>query len=216
MDNYEKMFLEHNTNVLSEEEFNFYLEEYRNGSKHAKDILIVRNIRLVWNIVKGFDNIGLEMEDLISIGFIGLINCIDKFDVSKNIKFSTYASKCIFNEVLLYIRNSKSISTYVSLDAPITCDENDINYIDIIKDINIDIVDDYEKRDLVDYILGIIDDFSKRDKDIIKLYYGFIDGIPKTQDEIGCIYGISKARVSVIIKNNLRKIKDIILNSKQK
>lgn len=177
--------------------------------KKAKEVLVERNLRLVAHIAKKYQNVDEEMEDLISIGTIGLIKAIDSFDSSKG-KLSTYASRCIDNELLMMLRAKKKTSREVSLYEPIGTDRegNEISLLDIIEQEQLDIVARIEVQKqlgrLPDLIEGRLND---REKEIIRLRYGLADGHEVTQREIGRILGISRSYVSRIEKKALEKLR---------
>ncbi len=177
--------------------------------KKAKEVLVERNLRLVAHIAKKYQNVDEEMEDLISIGTIGLIKAIDSFDSSKG-KLSTYASRCIDNELLMMLRAKKKTSREVSLYEPIGTDRegNEISLLDIIEQEQLDIVARIE----VQKQLGLLPDLievrlNDREKEIIRLRYGLADGHEVTQREIGRILGISRSYVSRIEKKALEKLR---------
>ncbi len=177
--------------------------------RHAKEILVERNLRLVAHIAKKYQNVDEEMEDLISIGTIGLIKAIDSFDAGKG-KLSTYASRCIDNELLMMLRAKKKTSREISLYEPIGTDRegNEINLLDIIEQDQVDVVDRMETEKRIKRLPDLIRvKLNDREKEIILLRYGLADGHEVTQREIGRILGISRSYVSRIEKKALEKLK---------
>ena len=175
----------------------------------AKKILIEHNLRLVAHIAKKYQNVDEEMEDMISIGTIGLIKAIDSFDSGKG-KLSTYASRCIDNELLMFLRAKKKTSKEVSLYEPIGTDRegNEINLLDIIEQDQIDVVDRMEAEDKLSRLSGLIHDtLNDREREIITLRYGLTNEYEVTQREIGRKLGISRSYVSRIEKRALEKLK---------
>ena len=175
----------------------------------AKKVLTEHNLRLVAHIAKKYQNVGEEMEDMISIGTIGLIKAIDSFDAGKG-KLSTYASRCIDNEILMFLRARKKISKEVSLYEPIGTDRegNEINLLDIIEQDQDDVVDRLETADRLGRLAGLIHEtLSEREREIITLRYGLANGREVTQREIGHKLGISRSYVSRIEKRALEKLK---------
>ena len=175
----------------------------------AKKVLTEHNLRLVAHIAKKYQNVGEEMEDMISIGTIGLIKAIDSFDAGKG-KLSTYASRCIDNEMLMFLRARKKISREVSLYEPIGTDRegNEINLLDIIEQDQDDVVDRLETADRLGRLAGLIHEtLSEREREIITLRYGLANGREVTQREIGHKLGISRSYVSRIEKRALEKLK---------
>ena len=190
-----------------------YLELLGRGSaaerRRAKEILVERNLRLVAHIAKKYQNVDEDMEDLISIGTIGLIKAIDSFDAGKG-KLSTYASRCIDNELLMLLRTKKKTSREVSLYEPIGTDRegNEIHLLDVIEQEQIDVVDKMEVEDKMSHLTDMIHEkLNDREQEIIMLRYGLPDREEITQREIGRKLGISRSYVSRIEKKALEKLK---------
>ena len=180
------------------------------SEEEAKSVLIEHNLRLVVYIAKKFDNTGVGVEDLISIGTIGLIKAIDSFDAGKG-KLSTYASRCIDNELLMLLRAKKKTSREVSLYEPIGTDRegNEISLLDIIEQDQVDVVDRMETEDKLQRLKGLIAErLSDREREILTLRYGLMGGREVTQREIGRRLGISRSYVSRIEKRALEKLKE--------
>ncbi len=176
----------------------------------AKEMLIEHNLRLVAHIAKKYQNVDEEMEDMISIGTIGLIKAIDSFDAGKG-KLSTYASRCIDNELLMFLRAKKKTSREVSLYEPIGTDRegNEINLLDIIEQDQIDVIDRMEAEDKLSRLSGLIHDkLNDREREIITLRYGLTSEYEVTQREIGRKLGISRSYVSRIEKRALEKLRE--------
>lgn len=199
---------------LSAKDEAVYLGRLKTGSERergeAKDILIERNLRLVAHIAKKYQNVDEDMEDLISIGTIGLIKAIDSFDAGKG-KLSTYASRCIDNELLMLLRAKKKTSREVSLYEPIGTDRegNEISFLDIIEQDQVDVVDRMEAEDKLKKLKGLVTDrLSDREREIIMMRYGLLGGREITQREIGRRLGISRSYVSRIEKRALEKLKE--------
>lgn len=176
----------------------------------AKQTLIVRNLRLVAHIAKKYQNTDLDMEDLISIGTIGLIKAVMSYDPSKNSKLATYAARCIDNELLMMLRTRKKMSREVSLYDPIGTDRegNEISLLDILEHEQVDIVERMEKENNIGRLSAIIDKcLTQREKEIILLRYGLLTGEEVTQREIGQRLGISRSYISRIEKRALEKLR---------
>lgn len=194
---------------LSADEEQYYLEAYRNGNEDAKNILVERNLRLVAHIVKKYSNTGREIDDLISIGTIGLIKAIITFDDLKGTRLATYAARCIENEILMTIRAAKKIKTEVSLHDPIGIDKegNEISLIDILGSDNDIILDEVELKMQIKKLYQKMEKvLKKREKTVIELRYGLSNGIVKTQREIAEMLGISRSYVSRIEKRAIKKL----------
>lgn len=199
---------------LSAKEEAVYLGRLKTGSEgergEAKRILVERNLRLVAHIARKYQNVDEDMEDLISIGTIGLIKAIDSFDAGKG-KLSTYASRCIDNELLMLLRTKKKTSREISLYEPIGTDRegNEINLLDVIEQEQTDVVDRMEVEDRLKRLKGLIGDrLTGREREIITLRYGLGGGREITQREIGHRLGISRSYVSRIEKRALEKLRE--------
>lgn len=197
---------------LTAEEEARYIQMLQDGSskaaREAREILIERNLRLVAHIAKKYQNVDEDMEDLISIGTIGLIKAVASFDCSKG-KLSTYASRCIDNELLMLLRSKKKTSKEVSLYEPIGTDKegNEINLLDIIETEQVDVVDRMELVSNLKRLERILQKLEGREKEIIYLRYGLATGKEVTQREIGERLGISRSYVSRIEKRALNKLR---------
>lgn len=197
---------------LTAEEEARYIQMLQDGSskaaREAREILIERNLRLVAHIAKKYQNVDEDMEDLISIGTIGLIKAVASFDSSKG-KLSTYASRCIDNELLMLLRSKKKTSKEVSLYEPIGTDKegNEINLLDIIETEQVDVVDRMELVSNLKRLERILQKLEGREKEIIYLRYGLATGREVTQREIGERLGISRSYVSRIEKRALNKLR---------
>ena len=177
-------------------------------AKKAKEILIERNLRLVAHVVKKYQNIDEDMDDMISIGCIGLIKAIDTFDVNKG-RLATYACSCIDNEILMMLRNKKKTSREVSLYEPIGQDKegNEIHLMDILEQDQRDIVEDLELQSIKKKLsLGMQECLTEREREIVVLRYGLSGDSEMTQNEIGQLLGISRSYVSRIEKKALQKL----------
>ena len=196
---------------LTPEEEKYYLQEYKQGSLEAKDILIQRNLRLVAHIVKKYQGAGEELDDLISIGTIGLIKAIQTFDFQKASRLSTYAARCIDNELLMLLRSKKKSSKEVSLYEPIGTDKegNEISLLDVIESEPVDVVRNYSLKQDIDYLYQLLPKIlSPREQEIITLRYGLYGKEELTQREIAKRLNISRSYVSRIEKTALLKLRE--------
>ena len=176
----------------------------------AKRLLIERNLRLVAHIAKKYTNADEEMEDLISIGTIGLIKAVDSFDLHKNSRLASYAARCIDNELLMMLRGKKKISREVSLFEPIGTDRegNEISLLDVMEQQQPDIVEEMEKARCLGLLYGLMEtELTLREREVLTLRYGLSGGKEVTQKEIGEKLGISRSYVSRIEKKALLKMK---------
>ena len=196
---------------LSTKEETDYLQRCKEGDKDARDKLIEHNLRLVAHIVKKYNMIDKETDDLISIGTIGLIKAIDTFDDEKGIRLATYASRCIDNELLMMLRSGKRLAKEVYLYDPIGSDRegNVINLVDIIEEAEIDIVENLVLEDDIKKLYHMISKvLTDREREIICLRYGLSNHKEVTQREIAGKLGISRSYVSRIEKKALKKLRE--------
>ena len=201
---------------LTSEEESYYLQEYKQGSLEAKNILIERNLRLVAHIVKKYQGAPEEMDDLISIGTIGLIKAIHTFDAKKASRLSTYAARCIDNELLMLFRSKKKTNREVSLYDPIGTDKegNEISLLDVIETEPVDVVKNYSLKQDIAYLYKLLPKvLSTREREIIKLRYGLYGEKELTQREIAKRLNISRSYVSRIEKNAVLKLRNCFLPS---
>lgn len=196
---------------LSTKEEADYLRRCKVGDKDARDKLIEHNLRLVAHIVKKYNMVDKETDDLISIGTIGLIKAIDTFDDEKGIRLATYASRCIDNELLMMLRSGKRLAKEVYLYDPIGSDRegNEINLLDIIEEAEVDIVENIVLEDDIKKLYNMIGKvLTDREREIICLRYGLSNRKEVTQREIANKLGISRSYVSRIEKKALKKLRE--------
>ena len=199
--------------LLPEEEKQ-QLEKLANGDESVRSTLVERNLRLVVYIAKKFENTGIGIEDLISIGTIGLMKSINTYNTNKNIKLATYASRCIENEILMYLRRSNRIKAEVSIDEPLNQD-GDGNEL-LLSDI-LGTDPDVASRNLEDEVdksllRASIKKLNSREKNIMELRFGFITGKEKTQKEVADMLGISQSYISRLEKKIISKMRKEILS----
>lgn len=197
---------------LTLEEERMYFEKYKQGDLEAKDKLINHNLRLVAHIVKKYSGAG-EADDLISVGSIGLIKAINSFETSKGTQMSTYAARCIENEILMYIRLNKKHKQAISLQEYLGEDKdgNEVELGDIIPGIDDEIIDEVENNIVTEKMTEIIKKtLPKREYEIIRLRYGLNGQIPLTQREVADRLGISRSYISRLETKALETIKDEI------
>ena len=193
---------------LSEKEENYYIEQFLNGDKNARNELIEHNLRLVAHIVKKYDNMGASSDDLISIGTIGLIKGIDSYKSNKGVKLTTYAAKCAENEILMYFRSNKKHSNNVSLNDVIGFDKDgsEITLIDVLKEQTINLENNIELHDNIKSLNKYLRVLNDREFEIIKMRYGLYNTDEYTQKEIAKKLHISRSYVSRIEKRALIKM----------
>jgi RNA polymerase sporulation-specific sigma factor len=194
---------------LDEKEEEYYLSKLKGGDLIAKGVLVERNLRLVAHIVKKYSYPGKDIDDLISIGTVGLIKAIDSFDPAKGTRLATYAARCIENEILMLIRNNKKIKGEVYLQDPIGVDKegNEISLMDVLSSDEDSIIDIVENKIQIKKLYSKINScLLQREQAIIEMRYGLVDGKPKTQREISLLLGISRSYVSRIEKRALKKL----------
>ena len=202
---------------LTPDEESKYIELYKRGSEDAKNILIERNLRLVACIAKKYFSTGIDSEDLISIGSIGLIKAISTFDNTKGIKLATYAAKCIENEILMFIRKNARSRNEVSLHEPVSVDGdgNETALIDLLENESESVVEKVELKmqirrmyNKMKYVL------KSREKNILELRYGLDNKGSMTQMEIAEMFGISRSYVSRIETKAISKLRKELLTDK--
>ena len=194
---------------LNTEEEKNYLERWENGDEEAKNILIERNLRLVAHVCKKYITTGVEQDDLISIGTIGLIKGINSFKSEKNVKLSTYVSRCIENEILMYFRTTKKINAEVSLEDPIGKDKDDntVTLQDVLENNERNIEEEVDLKIKIKKMYEKIKEVLKgREKLIIELRFGLDGKKPKTQNQIAKMLGISRSYVSRIETKAIGKL----------
>lgn len=199
---------------LSQEEEAQVLKEIEAGCEEKRKILVERNLRLVVYIAKKFENTGIGIEDLISIGTIGLMKAINTFNVSKNIKLATYASRCIENEILMFLRKSNKIKTEVSIDEPLNqdCDGNELLLSDLLgtdPDVTSRRLEDEVDLKLLHVAMSKL---TSREKYLMELRFGLNPGQKeKTQKEVADMLGISQSYISRLEKKIIEKMKKDIM-----
>lgn len=193
---------------LSREEEKELLELLPKGDKAARAMLIERNLRLVVYIARKFENTGLNIEDLISIGTIGLIKAVNTFDPEKKIKLATYASRCIENEILMHLRKSNKLKTEVSFDEPLNVDwdGNELLLSDILGTDEDLITKGIEKKIDKKLLKSALEQLNDREKQIMELRFGLIGKKEKTQKDVADMMGISQSYISRLEKKIIRRL----------
>ena len=193
---------------LKPEEEDEMITRMLNGDKEARNILIEHNLRLVAHIVKKFDNASYDTDDLISIGTIGLIKGIDSYQRSKATKITTYAARCIENEILMHFRSNKKLANTVSLNDFIGYDKDggEVSLIEIIKDDSVDIADSLHLKDNIHLLKKYFHVLTPREQEILVKRYGLLNEEEHTQKEIAKDLKISRSYVSRIEKRALSKV----------
>lgn len=194
---------------LSLEEEGYLLEKLKKGDRNVCTVLIERNLRLVVYIARKFENTGISIDDLVSIGTIGLIKAVNTFDPAKRIKLATYASRCIENEILMHLRKTNRFRSEVSFDEPLNIDwdGNELLLSDVYgtdDDMIYKAIEDEVDRALLNEALAGL---SCREKRIMELRFGFCDGAERTQKEVADLLGISQSYISRLEKRILIKLR---------
>lgn len=195
---------------LSADEEQYYLQKYLEGDLEAKHVLIERNLRLVAHVIKKYQHLEENQEDLISIGTIGLIKAITTFNPEKNSKLGTYAARCIENEVLMFFRTKKKHSREVSLYEPIGTDRdgNEIQLFDIIETVDADAQTKIALKDDIRLLYEKLEsELSPRERLVLKMRYGLYNEEEYTQREIAEQLGISRSYISRIEKSAIEKLR---------
>ena len=197
---------------LSKEEETKYVELSMIGDKHAKEILIEHNLRLVVYLAKRYENTKVDLEDLVSIGTIGLIKGVNTYKLDKNIKLATYASRCIDNEILMYLRKNKKRRTEVSFEDSLSFDAegNELHLEDILGTDNDIVTRGIERETEKKLLEEEINKLNKRDKEIMVLRYGLFNHEEMTQKDVANLLGISQSYISRIEKKVIKRLKNIV------
>lgn len=185
------------------------LQLLEDGNKDARDKLIVHNLRLVVYITRKFENTGVPAEDLVSIGTLGLIKAINTFRLSKNIKLATYASRCIENEILMYLRKTNSLRAEVSYYEPLNIDwdGNELLLSDVLGSEPDEVYRDIEWEDERSRLYKVVSHLNRREKQIMTMRFGIGGGREYTQKEVADELGISQSYISRLEKRIIDKIK---------
>lgn len=194
---------------LTAQEEKIYLEQLKSGDEEARNILIERNLRLVAHVVKKYANTKVEQDDLISIGTIGLIKGINSFNVEKGSKLSTYVSRCIDNEILMYLRSTKKLNAEVYLNEPIGKDKDDnvVTLQEVLENNDRNIEEEVDLKMKIKKLYKKMGEVLKdRERTIIELRFGLDGRKPKTQHEIADLMGISRSYVSRIETKAIGKL----------
>jgi RNA polymerase sporulation-specific sigma factor len=196
---------------LSKEEETRYVESSMNGDKNAKNILIEHNLRLVVFLAKKYENTGLDLEDLVSIGTIGLIKGVNTYKLDKNIKLATYASRCIDNEILMFLRKNKKRRGEVSFEDSLSYDSegNELHLEDILGTDSDIVTKEIENENDKKLFYKEIDKLNNRDKKIMILRYGLYNNEEMTQKDVANLLGISQSYISRIEKKVIRRLRSV-------
>ena len=199
---------------LSKEMEEYYVEKMQRGDLDAKDKLIEHNLRLVVFLSKKYENTGVDLEDLVSIGTIGLIKGIQTFQSGKNIKLATYASRCIDNEILMHLRKNKKTKIEVSIDASLSFDGegNELHLEDVLGTdpdiVTKSIEEENDRKVMLEEVMKL----KPRDRDIIVLRYGLLGNDELTQKEVAEKLGISQSYISRIEKKVIKRLRTVVSN----
>mgnify|MGYP002603257180 CR=1 FL=1 len=198
-------------NPLTPDEEKYYFQKYTEGDLEAKHILIERNLRLVAHIVRKYQNLGEEMEDLISIGTIGLIKAVISFDPEKGNRLAAYASRCVENEILMYLRRNSKTKLEVSIDEPLNVDwdGNELLLSDILGTDEDTIYKDLENEAERKILFRALNKLSGREKMIVRMRFGLDhpEGKEMTQKEVADLLGISQSYISRLEKKIMTRLR---------
>lgn len=194
---------------LTREEEEFLLSKLSTGDAAVRAMLIERNLRLVVYIARKFENTGINIEDLVSIGAIGLIKAVNTFDPEKKIKLATYASRCIENEILMYLRRNSKIRSEVSFDEPLNIDwdGNELLLSDVLGTENDTIYRNIEEQVDRKLLHKALDKLTERERTIMELRFGLTDGEEKTQKDVADMLGISQSYISRLEKRIIKRLR---------
>ena len=194
---------------LTREEEEFLLERLPGGDEAVRSLLIERNLRLVVYIARKFENTGINIEDLVSIGTIGLIKAVNTFDTEKKIKLATYASRCIENEILMFLRRNNKIRVEVSFDEPLNVDwdGNELLLSDVLGTEGDIICKDIEEEVDRTLLYGALDKLTERERRIMELRFGLIGEKEMTQKDVADLLGISQSYISRLEKRIIKRLR---------
>lgn len=194
---------------LSNDEESFLLHKLEAGDNAVRTVLIERNLRLVVYIARKFENSGVSIEDLVSIGTIGLIKAVNTFDPAKKIKLATYASRCIENEILMYLRRNSKTKAEISFDEPLNVDwdGNELLLSDVLGTDNDIIYKNIEEEIEKKLLHAALNKLSGRERKIMELRFGLGNGIERTQKEVADLLGISQSYISRLEKKIIKRLK---------
>ncbi|WEK52975.1 MAG: RNA polymerase sporulation sigma factor SigE [Candidatus Cohnella colombiensis] len=194
---------------LSRDEEEYLLGKLSSGDAAIRAMLIERNLRLVVYIARKFENTGIHIEDLVSIGAIGLIKAVNTFDPEKKIKLATYASRCIENEILMYLRRNSKTRTEVSFDEPLNIDwdGNELLLSDVLGTENDTIYRNIEEQVDRKLLHKALEKLSDRERTIMELRFGLADGEEKTQKDVADLLGISQSYISRLEKRIIKRLR---------
>ena len=197
---------------LSKEKELEYLIKAKQGDIEARNILIEHNLRLVVFLAKKYENTGFDIEDLVSIGSIGLIKGINTYKIDKNIKLATYASRCIANEILMFLRKNKRKKIEISLEETLNYDAegNELRLEDILGTEDDVVPKEFENKMDKEILKKEIDILDEREKEIMTLRYGLNNTLEYTQKEVAEMLGISQSYISRIEKKIVKKLKNVM------
>ncbi|MDY3888830.1 MAG: RNA polymerase sporulation sigma factor SigK [Agathobacter sp.] len=200
-------------NPLSETEEKEYFEQMQQGSLEAKERLVLHNMRLVTHVIKRYGTAGEDMEDLISIGTVGLLKAVDSFKPGYGSRFATYGIRCIENEILMYFRSKKKNKYDISLYEPIGTDKegNQIHLVDVVENPQKDMTESVEDKTLFHLISQKMEEvLEPRELLVLRMRYGLDGNDSVSQREIAGVLGISRSYVSRIEKHALEKLRDLL------
>lgn len=194
---------------LSREEEEYLLDKLPNGDAAVRAMLIERNLRLVVYIARKFENTGINIEDLVSIGTIGLIKAVNTFDPHKKIKLATYASRCIENEILMFLRRNNKVRSEVSFDEPLNIDwdGNELLLSDVLGTENDTIYKNIEDQVDRRLLYKALNKLSARERTIMELRFGLRGGEEKTQKDVADMLGISQSYISRLEKRIIKRLR---------
>ena len=200
---------------LSQEEEFILLNELSDGKSEVRSVLIEHNLRLVVYIAKKYETSGVYIEDLVSIGTIGLIKAINTFVPEKNIKLATYASRCVENEILMYLRKNSRQKVEVSFDEPLNtdCEGNELLLSDILNSDSDCVTKEIDEESDMQTLYCALHKLSSREKTIMDLRFGFTTGREKTQKEVADLLGISQSYISRLEKRIISRLRKEIKKS---
>lgn len=196
---------------LSKEETLMYLKKYKDGDKNARDIIILHHTRFTLSIAKRFINTGYCVEDLFSIGLIGLIKAVDTFDIEKGIQFLTYALCCVNNEIIMFLRKNKKHQNNFSYENSFFDDDKSISFETILYDKSNNIEMDYISHECLSQVMTMVSSLPEKDQKILTMYFGLNGGRTYTQEEIAKEVKVSQSYLSRKLRQILELLRTMCL-----
>lgn len=196
---------------LSKEDTLMYLKKYKDGDNHARDVIILHHTRFTFSIAKRFINTGYCVEDLFSIGLVGLLKAVDTFDIEKEIQFLTYAYRCIENEIMMFLRKNKKHQNNLSYENSLCYDDKNSSFETILYDKSNNIEMNYINHECISQVMTMVSSLPEKDQKILTMYFGLNNERAYTQEEIAKEMKVSQSYLSRKLKQILELLRTMCL-----